>query len=190
MDAVMQAQEIDRELAQRAAKVKVLLMDVDGVLTNGMLFYVPSPDGKIFETKGFSSQDGLGLHLCHAAGIKTGVISGRDSAALTERARMLKMTYIYQGLLKKQGAYEEILRDAGVRSDSVAFVGDDLTDLPLLQKAGLAVAVANARPEVKAAAHYVTGVQGGDGAIREVAEIILKAQGVWEKALEEFDIKV
>ena len=190
MDAVMQAQDIEGKLAERAARVRVLLMDVDGVLTNGLLFYVPSPDGKIFETKGFNSQDGLGLYFCHAAGIKTGVISGRDSAALAERARMLKMTYIYQGLLKKQAAYEEILRDAGVRSDAVAFVGDDLTDLPLMQKAGLAVAVANARPEVKAAAHYVTSVRGGDGAIREVAELILKAQGLWRKALEEFEIKV
>lgn len=186
----MQAVEMNQSLRECASKVKVLLMDVDGVLTNGLLFYLPGTDGEIFETKGFNSQDGLGLHFCHVVGIRTGVISGRQSPALSERARQLKFTYVYQGLLKKQAAYEEILRDAGVTDQSVAFVGDDLTDVPLMKRAGLAIAVANARPEVKAAAHFVTTAGGGDGAVREAVELILKAQGLWENALSEFDITI
>jgi 3-deoxy-D-manno-octulosonate 8-phosphate phosphatase (KDO 8-P phosphatase) len=188
MDVVMQLPGIEAAVLERAAKIKLILMDVDGVLTDGSLYYLPAEGGQIFETKGFNSQDGLGLHLCHSAGIKTGVISGRDSRALTERARLLKMTYVYQGLLKKQGAYEEILRDAGLEDEAVTFIGDDLTDLPLLKRAGLAVAVANARSEVKSAAHLITQASGGDGAVREVAELILKAQNLWHSALGEFEI--
>jgi len=184
----MQTVGLDQKLKERAAKVQVLLMDVDGVLTNGLLFYIPGESGQIFETKGFNSQDGLGLHFCFAAGIRTGVISGRESGALSERARLLKMTFVYQGLLKKQPAYEEVLRSAGVDDSVVAFIGDDLTDVPLMRRAGLAVAVANARPEVKAVAHYVTSANGGEGAVREAVELILKSQGLWEKALAEFQI--
>ncbi len=190
MKTLMENQDIATSVVERAKQVKVLLMDVDGVMTNGLLFYIPGPDTSLFETKGFNSQDGLGLHFCHVVGIKTGVISGRDSAALAERARLLKMSYVYQGLLKKVSAYEEILRDAGASDQEVAFIGDDLTDLPLLSRAGLAVAVANARPEVKAMAHYTTGVSGGDGAVRETVELILKARGLWQQALDWFEIKV
>ncbi len=184
----MATADIGRELKERAAKIKVLLMDVDGVLTNGLLFYIPGEAGGIFESKGFNAQDGLGLHFCNQVGIATGVISGRDSAAVSERARLLKMTYVYQGLLKKQAAYKEILKDAGVGDEAVAFIGDDLTDLPLIRRAGLGVAVANARTEVKEEANYVTTARGGEGAVREAIELILKAKGCWESALAAFEI--
>lgn len=185
----MEPQAIDLEVRRKAEKVRLLLMDVDGVLTDGLLFYVPSDATGMFETKGFNSQDGLGFHFCNSAGIKTGVISGRDSAALAHRAKLLKMSYVYQGLLKKQGAYAEILKDADVVDEAVAYIGDDLTDLPLIQRAGFGVAVANARPEVKAAADYITTARGGEGAVREVIELILKAQGRWEEALAAFEIE-
>lgn len=191
MEALTGIAAIDsQELNRRASNIKVLLMDVDGVLTDGSLYYLPGENGSLFETKGFNSQDGLGLHFCSVLSIKTGVISGRESAALSERVRLLKMSYVYQGLLKKQGAYQEILDDAGVKEDQTAYIGDDLTDVPLLRKAGLAVAVANAREEVKQAAHYVTAVPGGSGAVREVVELIIKAQGRWQEALEHFQISL
>jgi len=172
----------------RAAAIKVVLMDVDGVLTDGKLYYYAGADEKMFETKAFSSQDGLGLHFLADAGIASGVISGRESHATVERARILRMRYVYQGLLDKVGAFEEILADAGVVDDQVAFIGDDFTDVPLMKRAGLAVAVANARPEVQASAHYVTTVAGGEGAVREVIEVLLKAQGLWGAVLAKYGL--
>ena len=177
----------------RAAKIKVLLMDVDGVLTDGKLYYLPGSGemvGKMVEAKGFNSHDGLGLHFCFAAGILTGVISGRESPGVVERARMLNMKYVYQGLLDKVASYEEVLANAKVTGDQVAFVGDDFTDVPLFRRSGLAVAVANAREEIKDIAHYVTTARGGEGAIREVVELILKAQGVWEPVLQKYLVQV
>ena len=170
------------DLLARAAKIKVLLMDVDGVLTDGKLFYFPDSENKMVEFKGFNSHDGLGLFLCNFAGIITGVISGRTSPATIERARILKMRYVYQGNLDKIAAWEEILKDAQVEASQVAYIGDDLPDMPLMHRAGLAIAVANARPEVKAIAHYVTEHSGGDGGVRDATELILKASGNWENA--------
>ncbi len=178
--------EISPEVVERASKIKVLLMDVDGCMTDGKLFYFPGPDGSMVETKGFNSHDGLGLHICYAVGISTGVISGRESPGLVERARMLNMKYVYQGLLDKISTYEAILKDAGVSDPHVAFIGDDFPDVPVMKRAGLAVAVANARPEVQHAAHYVTSLAGGQGAIREIIEIILKSQGVWDQILDKY----
>lgn len=176
------------ELLARAAKIKVLLMDVDGVLTDGKLFYFPDSENKMVEFKGFHSHDGLGLYLCHFAGILTGVISGRTSPATVERARILHMRYVYQGNLDKVAAWEEILKDAGVSADEVAYIGDDLPDLPLLKRAGLAVAVNNARSEVKQAAHFITEHNGGEGAVRDATELILKASGLWEKAAGRYEL--
>ena len=170
------------DLLARAAKIKVLLMDVDGVLTDGKLFYFPDSENKMVEFKGFNSHDGLGLFLCNFAGIITGVISGRTSPATIERARILKMRYVYQGNLEKVAAWEEILKDAQVEAFHVVYIGDDLPDMPLMHRAGLAIAVANARPEVKAIAHYVTEHSGGDGGVRDATELILKASGNWENA--------
>lgn len=172
----------------RAAKIKVLLMDVDGVLTDGKLFYFPDAEKNMVEFKGFNSHDGLGLYLCHFVGILTGVISGRTSPATVERARILHMKYVYQGNLEKVTAWEEILKDAGVTASEVAYIGDDFPDLPLMHRAGLAIAVANARPEVKEAAHFVTEHSGGDGGVRDATELILKAQGLWDKAAGRYDL--
>ncbi len=171
-----------------AAKVKLLLMDVDGVLTDGKLFNVPAPDGSIFETKGFDSQDGISLQWLSWKGIRTGLISGRDSPATTERARQCRFTYVYQGHIEKIPILEEILADAGVKPEEAAFIGDDLTDVVVMRRVGFAIATANARPEVKRCAHYVTQISGGQGAVREVAELILRAQGYWDEILRKYEV--
>ncbi|HUK18553.1 MAG TPA: HAD hydrolase family protein [Bryobacteraceae bacterium] len=173
---------------QLAARVKLLLMDVDGVLTDGKLYNVPGPDGRMVETKGFDSRDGIGLQWLSWKGIKTGVISGRLSPATEERARQCKMTYIYQGHIEKIPILEEILADAKVDASEVGYIGDDLTDVVIMHRVGLAVAPANARPEVKAAAHYVTEAVGGDGAVREVVELLLKAQNRWPEILKHYEL--
>jgi 3-deoxy-D-manno-octulosonate 8-phosphate phosphatase (KDO 8-P phosphatase) len=172
---------------QLAAKTRLLLMDVDGVMTEGKLYNVPDPEGRMAETKGFDSQDGIGLQWLAAKGVKTGVISGRVSPATETRARQCKMTYIYQGHTEKIPILEEILADAKIAPSEVAYIGDDLTDVVIMRRVGLAVATANARPEVKAAAHYVTEARGGSGAVREVIELLLKAQNRWQEVLEHYE---
>ncbi len=166
-------------VAARARKIRVLLMDVDGVLTAGQVFLMPLADGTAVEMKAFHSQDGAGLKLARDAGLRTGVISGRQSVAMTRRADEVGMEFVFQGRAEKLGAYEEILRTAGVRDSEVAYIGDDLPDLPILERVGLAIAVANAVDEVRRAAHHVTRRSGGEGGVREAIEGILKAQGKW-----------
>jgi len=173
---------ISSGVTARARKIRVLLMDVDGVLTDGRIWLLSRRDGTASEIKGFSAYDGAGLKLARAAGLRTGVITGRDSAAVTQRARECQIEFVYQGRATKLTAYDEILRATGASDAEIAYVGDDLPDLPLLQRAGFAVAVANAATEVKRAAHYVTVRSGGDGAVREVIELIVKAQGKWIEA--------
>src|SRR5262245_13566388 len=173
----------------QAAKIKLLLMDVDGVLTDGRLDNVPAPDGSMAETKGFDSQDGIGLQWLNWKGIKTGVISGRISPATAERARQTKMVYVYQGHIEKIPILEEILADAKIDSSEVAYVGDDLTEVVIMHRVGLAIATANARPEVTREAHYITAACGGNGAVREVVELLLKAQGRWSEILEHYEVK-
>ena len=177
------------DIQARASKIKLLLMDVDGVLTNGKLFNVPGPDGKMVETKGFDSQDGIGLQWLSWKGIRTGVISGRVSPATEERARQCKMSYIYQGHIEKIPILEEILADAKVDSGEVAYIGDDFTDTVIMHRVGLAIATANARPQVKGEAHYITRAVGGEGAVREVVELLLKAQNRWCEILNHYEIK-
>ena len=176
------------DVHDRAAKIKLILMDVDGTMTNGLLYYFPDADGKMVESKGFNSQDGLGFHMLHAMGLKSGVISGRESPGTVERARILNITYVFQGFLEKTATYERILRDANLTDEQVAFVGDDFTDAPLMMRCGLACAVGDAREEVQAVAHMVTTANGGCGAIREVIELVLKAQGLWSKALAKYGL--
>lgn len=166
-----------------AKPIRVLLMDVDGTMTSGAVSLQGFPDGSVVEMKTFSAHDGAGLKLAGIMGIRTGLITGRDSAATTRRAREASMEFVVQGQAKKLEAYKAILVRAGATDAEVAYVGDDLPDLPLLQRAGLAVAVANAVVEVKRASDYVTVARGGEGAIREVVELILKAQGKWAKAI-------
>lgn len=177
------------EQQARAQKIKLLLMDVDGVWTDGRLYYVQGSQGEMVETKPFNTQDGMGLRWAHGAGIQTGVISGRESPGVTHRAEMLGVTYIYQNYLEKIPPYEEICAKAGVTDMEVAYMGDDLTDLPLIHRVGLGVAVANAREEVCSRADYVTSAPGGNGAIREVIELLLKAQGSWRSILDKYGAK-
>lgn len=176
------------ELKERFGRVRLLLMDVDGVLTDGRLFNVPGPDGRMVETKGFDSQDGIALQWLKWYDIQTGVISGRLSPATDERARQLSIRYVYQGHIEKIPILEEIASTSGIPSAEIAYAGDDLTDIVVMRRVGLAIATANARPEVKAAAHYVTEAAGGHGAIREVAEQILMAQGHWPAILKKYEV--
>lgn len=178
----------EEELHRIAAGIRVLLMDVDGVLTDGRLYLVPGPDGKIVETKGFDSQDGIGLRWLQWYGIKTGVISGRDSPATAERARQVDMTWVFQGHIEKIPLFEKIMAEANVTREQVAYVGDDLTDVVIMRRVGLSFATANARPEVKHSASAVTAASGGSGAIREVIELLLKARGVWKELLQKYEV--
>jgi 3-deoxy-D-manno-octulosonate 8-phosphate phosphatase (KDO 8-P phosphatase) len=173
-----------------AAKVRLLLMDVDGVMTDGKLYNVPGPDGKMVETKAFDSQDGISLQWLNWCGIQTGVISGRVSPATEERARQCRITYVYQGHIEKIPILEEILAKSGIAADNAAYIGDDLTDVVIMRRVGLAVAPATARPEVKRAAHFVTAEKGGRGAVRAVVELILRAQGKWEEILSKYEVSM
>ena len=156
--------------------------------TDGKLYYAPGPDGQIIETKAFNTQDGIALRWLVWNGVKSGLISGRQSPATEFRAKQLEMSYIYQGHIEKIPILEEILEKEGIGGDQVAYIGDDLTDVVVMRRVGLAVATANARPEVKRIAHLVTERPGGDGAIREVIELILKAQGTWQELLEKYEV--
>ena len=176
------------ELQERFARVRLLLMDVDGVLTDGRLYHFPAPDGTMVETKGFDSQDGMALRWLLWNNIQTGVISGRISRATAERARQLDMSYVYQGHIEKIPIVEEIMAKSGIARENIAYVGDDLTDIVVMRRVGLGIATANARPEVKRAAHYTTIVPGGSSAIREVAELILQAQGHWTAILKKYEV--
>jgi 3-deoxy-D-manno-octulosonate 8-phosphate phosphatase (KDO 8-P phosphatase) len=177
------------EIQERAARVRLLLMDVDGVLTDGHLINIPGASGKMVETKAFDSQDGIALQWLNWHGVQTGVISGRLSPATEERARQVSMTYIYQGHIEKIPVLNEIFTKSGISPDETAYMGDDLTDVVVMRRVGLALAPANARPEVKRAAHYVTEASGGAGAVREVIEMLLKAQGHWEKVLRKYEVE-
>jgi len=171
------------KVMRRARKIRVLLMDVDGTMTPGYVCLQTFPDGSVAEMKMFNAHDGAGIKLASIMGLRTGFITGRDSPANARRARESSMEFVIQGQPKKLEAYKGILVRAGVTDEEVAYVGDDLPDLPLLARVGLAVAVGDAVAEVKRAAHYVTTVAGGHGAIREVVELILKSQGKWKKAV-------
>lgn len=176
-------------VTDRAARVKLLLMDVDGVMTDGTLWNVPDGQGGFAETKGFDSQDGIALQWLSWNGIKTGVISGRVSPATEIRAKQCKMSYIYQGHIEKVPILDEIMADAKISADEIGYIGDDLTDVVIFRRVGLAISVNNARPEVKGAAHIVTEAKGGQGAVREVVEMILQAQGLWDQILTKYEVK-
>src|SRR5579864_3595393 len=194
---------------ERARKIKLLLFDVDGVLTDGTLWFFPAPAGahlptqphtqkhggeggfgivsqNMVEAKGFHAHDGAAISLARLAGIKTGLITKRISETVALRARDLKLDHVYQGIQDKLTVFEEILAKEGLRPEQAAYVGDDVIDLPVMRNCGLGVAVANARAEVKDEAHYITEHRGGDGALRDVVEYILKAQGKWEEVVREY----
>lgn len=204
----------------RARRIKLLLFDVDGVLTDGKLFIFPAPAGvsqprkehadlaarhaatqaanhevqggfgfssqSLIEAKGFHAHDGTSISLARLAGIKTGLITKRISETVALRARDLKLEHVHQGVQDKRSCLEAIVRQEGLKPEEAAFVGDDVIDLPAMRAGGLAIAVKNARAEVKKEAHYITPHSGGDGALRDAVEFILKAQGKWKRVLEAY----
>jgi 3-deoxy-D-manno-octulosonate 8-phosphate phosphatase (KDO 8-P phosphatase) len=186
----------------RARKIKLLIFDVDGVLTDGKLFFVPqdsqSPANQnsagqisktaqsLIEAKGFHAHDGTSISLARLAGIKTGLITKRISETVALRARDLKLEHVHQGVQDKRSCLEGIVKQEGLKPEQAAFVGDDVIDLPAMRAGGLAIAVNNARAEVKQEAHYITPHAGGDGALRDAVEFILKAQGKWKRVVEAY----
>jgi 3-deoxy-D-manno-octulosonate 8-phosphate phosphatase (KDO 8-P phosphatase) len=176
----------------RARRIKIILFDVDGVWTDGTIWIYPMPvalpDGSIetrmVEAKGYSAHDGAGVTLARLGGMKVGVITKRISETVAMRARDLKLEFVYQGQAFKMKAVREIAEKAGVALEEIAYVGDDVVDLPVMRQCGFAVAVANARSQVKAEAHYVTPNRGGEGAGRDAIEFILAAKGVLKRCLE------
>lgn len=170
------------EIERRAARIKLLLMDCDGVLTDGRITLLGTGD----EEKSFHTRDGHGLVLLHRAGLQSGIISGRTSALVEQRASELGIKYVRQGTWNKVKDFEELLAEAEIDEGEVAFIGDDVTDIPLMQRSQLAVAVADAVEETRAYAHYVTQLPGGFGAVREVCELILKAQGRWSELMKRY----
>jgi 3-deoxy-D-manno-octulosonate 8-phosphate phosphatase (KDO 8-P phosphatase) len=170
------------EVDSRARRIKLLLMDCDGVLTDGRLELLENGD----EQKTFHARDGQGISLFHRAGLKTGIISGRTSSAVERRAQDLGMSYVRQDAKDKIKALDEIMAEAEVSIDECAYIGDDLADIPVMLRVQLAVAVADAVVETKQAAHYVTELGGGHGAVREVTDLILKAQGRWNELMKRF----
>lgn len=194
---------------KRAKKIKVILFDVDGVLTDGKIFVFPAPAGTeqstrehaekhggkggfglisqtMIEAKGFHAHDGTSISLAHLGGLKTGLITKRISETVALRARDLKLEFVYQGIQDKLTVFKKIVKDAKIDASEAAFVGDDVIDLPVMRNCGLAIAVANARDEVKEEAHYITDHSGGDGALRDAVEYVLKAQGKWKRVVDEY----
>jgi 3-deoxy-D-manno-octulosonate 8-phosphate phosphatase (KDO 8-P phosphatase) len=177
------------DVLARARKIKLFLMDVDGTLTDGGVCLISTTAGddagpaSVSEMKVFSAKDGQGLSLAHTMGIQTGFITGRRSPAVAKRAAELKVTFVYLGQAKKTAAFEECMQKAGVTEEEVAYMGDDLPDIPLARRAGLGVSVADGADELKSVCHYTTRQLAGRGAAREVIELILKSQGRWEEAV-------
>lgn len=192
----------------KAKKIKLVLCDVDGVMTDGTIWLFPAPagvegrragaegkldaggyaiaPGTMIEAKGFSAHDGTGVTLARLAGLKVGAITKRISETVALRARDLKLDYVQQGVAEKAAALDHILKETGLKAEEVAFLGDDLVDLPIMRRCGLPMAVANAREEVKDEADYITDHRGGDGAVRDAIEFILRAQGKWDEVVKKY----
>jgi 3-deoxy-D-manno-octulosonate 8-phosphate phosphatase (KDO 8-P phosphatase) len=169
----------------RAKKIKLLLLDVDGVMTDGKIFLLPN-GGETIEAKGFHAHDGTGFSLARLGGLKTGVITKRASETVRLRARDLKVEHVYQGAADKLDAFRKILAAEKLAPEEAAFVGDDIIDLPVMRACGLAFAVADAREDVKDEAHVITDHGGGSGAVRDAIEYILKAQGTLTRCVESY----
>ena len=203
------SKDIHDKARARAKKIKLVLLDVDGVMTDGTIFLFPASPGAqqsvreqaearaddggfgissdaVVEAKGFNAHDGTAMSLARSAGLKTGIITKRISETVRLRARDLKVDYVYQGAHDKLTVFREILAKEGIGADQVAYVGDDIIDLPVMREVGLAIAVANAREDVKDESHVITDHRGGEGAVRDAIEFILKAQGKYEEAVAEY----
>jgi 3-deoxy-D-manno-octulosonate 8-phosphate phosphatase (KDO 8-P phosphatase) len=195
---------------ERARKIKLMLFDVDGVMTDGTIFLFPAPGGgsghgthesrermadaggfgiashDVIEAKGFNAHDGTGFSLARLGGLKAGIITKRISETVALRARDLKIEHVYQGQQDKAAAFYEILEKTGLHADEVCYVGDDVIDLPVMRLCGLAIAVKNSRDEVIRESHYVTPHEGGKGAVRDAIEYVLREQGKLEQAIDEY----
>lgn len=167
---------------EKLKHIKLLLLDVDGVMTDGRIIY----DDRGAEIKEFHVKDGLGIRMLILAGVQVGIVTGRSSPALKHRCNNLGIDIVFDGIQKKAVVFNDIIRSQAVTPDQIAFMGDDLPDLPLMRLVELSIAVADAHPSVASEAHMVTNAKGGNGAVREVCDAILKTQGLWEKALERF----
>lgn len=195
--------------SDRAKKIKLVLFDVDGVLTDGTIWFFPAPAAEprstdahreqkgdapgfgivsqsLFEAKRFNAHDGTAISLARLGGLKTGMITKRISETVALRARDLRVDFLHQGAENKSAALDKILTESGLREEEAAFVGDDVIDLPIMRRCGLAIAVANARPQVKAMAHYQTPSKGGHGAARDAVEYILQAQGTLDQVIDAY----
>jgi len=190
----------------RARKIKIILFDVDGVWTDGTIWLVPGiaqsgvldelrgkdnigfgvQSTTMVEAKGYSAHDGTAISLARLGGMKCGVITKRISETVATRARDLKLEFVHQGVDDKRACFDDVVKNAGLKPEEAAFVGDDVIDLPAMRAGGLAIAVSNARADVKKEAHYVTPHAGGEGALRDAVEFILKAQGKWKSVVEEY----
>jgi 3-deoxy-D-manno-octulosonate 8-phosphate phosphatase (KDO 8-P phosphatase) len=175
---------MDNEIIEKAKKVKLLLLDVDGVLTDGRIIY----DSKGREIKFFYVHDGMGVYLLKKAGIPTVLVTAKGSSAIKPRARDMQVEAVFENVSPKTSILDKILKRFKVEPEEICFVGDDLVDLGLMKRVGFRVAVFNACSEIKSLAHYITLKEAGKGAVREIAEIILKAKGVWEALVKEYEI--
>lgn len=174
--------DIPPDVAERARVVRLVVLDADGVLTDGRLYVAPGGhDGRAFHTR-----DGFGIRLGQRAGLRFGIISGRDCRVVADRGAELSIEEIHQGESDKPGRLREILDRLQLSEEAVCYIGDDLPDLPVMRRVGLAAAPADAAPEVRSMAHWVTERPGGQGAVREVIELILRASGSWERMIERY----
>jgi 3-deoxy-D-manno-octulosonate 8-phosphate phosphatase (KDO 8-P phosphatase) len=170
------------DIIRRILPVSTLLLDVDGVLTDGSIVYSDRGD----EIKSFNAKDGLGLRLLMDSGITVGIVTGRRSQALQKRCDNLGITLVFDGVTDKKQVLEQFILEKGLSPDAIAFAGDDLPDIRIMKSVGFPIAVADAAPLVKETALYVTSSSGGHGAVREICELILKTKGLWDNIMERF----
>jgi 3-deoxy-D-manno-octulosonate 8-phosphate phosphatase (KDO 8-P phosphatase) len=173
---------MDKPLTERINRIKLFMCDVDGVLTDGGIIL----DSNGIETKRFDVKDGHGLKLLQRAGIEVALLTGRESRVVSYRAEELQIAEVIQGAKNKADAYESLKIRTGYQDEEIAYVGDDVVDIPVLRQVGLALAVQDAVDEVRAIAHYVSSLPGGKGAVREIIQLILKTQNLWEGVLERY----
>jgi len=176
----MSAAKDTMTVEDRARRIRLLLFDVDGVLTDGVV--VMHADGS--ESKGFHIKDGAAIVWAQRAGVQVGLLSARSSGATTHRAAQLAVRIVQQGVTSKASAFDQILKTSGLPEEAVSYMGDDLLDIPVLERAGLSAAPADAAAEVRAAVHWVSAVAGGRGAARELIELVLRAQGRWDEVVD------
>jgi 3-deoxy-D-manno-octulosonate 8-phosphate phosphatase (KDO 8-P phosphatase) len=174
--------DVSQEVKDRAEKISLVLMDSDGVLTDGrILMYSDGSEGR-----GFSARDGHGIRMGQRGGLMFGIVSGRESKVVADRAEELYITEVHQGIFDKLERYKEILERFELPPEAVCYIGDDLVDVPVLRRVGFAVAPANAEESVREIAHWVTPSHGGDGAVRELVDVILRAKGKWDLVTERY----